>query len=142
MRRTFLILPTLLVALVVSAFGVGDEREGVFYQRGLISGEEWATFPSRTHDLGFRADTTWFGQYQVIGDQYYAVGFSTKQEGSWTFDRDLGPDGGGNVIPDGEGWTFRDMTTNLRDEANRFPPDGCIDRGVFVWPGLGVDPGK
>jgi hypothetical protein len=51
-----------------------------------------------------RADTTWFGDYQIIGGEYHARSSGTKADVAWTFDRGNGPTGDPSRITNGEGW--------------------------------------
>jgi hypothetical protein len=59
-----------------------------------------------------RADTTWFGDFQIIGGQYHARSGPTKQSVAWTFDRGNGPTNDPNRITNGEGWASIDLTRN------------------------------
>jgi len=56
--------------------------------------------------------TTWFGQYEVLDGAYYALPFSSKVDGSWSFDRGTGPFGDPDRIENGEGWRAVDHTEN------------------------------
>jgi len=62
-----------------------------------------------------RADTTWYGDYQLVGGKYYARSSSRKEDVMWTFDRGNGPDAEHalpNAIINGEGWLGKDLTAN------------------------------
>jgi hypothetical protein len=61
-----------------------------------------------------RADTTWYGRYQIIDGVYYARSAQNdRQSVVWTFDRGDGPvDPPLPLIPNGEGWTVEDLTAD------------------------------
>ncbi|MDM7915501.1 MAG: hypothetical protein QUU85_09600 [Candidatus Eisenbacteria bacterium] len=75
-----------------------------------------------------RADTTWYGSYQLIGGEYYAVSGSEKSDVIWTFDRGIGPMGDPRVIDGGEGWAAIDMTAG-GEEAFFRVIDATLDLG-------------
>jgi hypothetical protein len=68
--------------------------------------------PARAvHDKGARSDTTWFGRYSVVGEDYNAVPYALKSDAVWTFDRGIGPMGDPGRIDGGEGWAAINMTS-------------------------------
>lgn len=123
-------------------------------QRGLLPGERWSDIPVRNQDAGLRADTTWYGQYEIIGTTYYAIGSTNDQaQGSWTFDRGIGPVGAdlfdqpfGDAIDNGEGWSVLDATADpdlywrVIDSSldlGTGVPAPVIDGAYSLW--IGVD---
>ncbi|MFB3907538.1 MAG: FlgD immunoglobulin-like domain containing protein [Candidatus Eisenbacteria bacterium] len=97
-----------------------------------VLGERRGDAPPRTaQDANLRAaDTTWYGGFQVIAGEYYAVPGATKSSVMWTFDRGTGPIGDPARLDNGEGWAARDLTTN---EENYFR---VIDSSLNVGGGL------
>jgi len=82
-----------------------------------------------------RADTTWYGDYQLVGGEYYARSSSRKADVMWTFDRGNGPDAEHalpNAIINGEGWLAKDLTAN---DVNYFRViDNTLNLGQGVPP--------
>jgi hypothetical protein len=79
-----------------------------------------------------RADTVWFGGYQIINGDYYArSAVNDKQSVMWTFDRGQGPfNPPPPLIPSGEGFARRDLT---RDASTYFRViDVSVDLGHGV----------
>ena len=112
MKRMFFAVPLLIALLFTTTLATPGDQERPRFCRGDVTGTDWAEIPARGFGPLPEADTTWFGQYELVGDEYYALAFDNKIEGSWTFDLGTGPGGGGNLIPNGEGWTFQDLSVN------------------------------
>jgi hypothetical protein len=138
MRITLPILIGLLVVTTTSAFAAYDNGRALPMQRGLIGGESWTDIPIRDHGIGLRADTTWYGQYTIVGTDYYALPFfNDPDNGNWNFDRGTGPSGAllfpqlfGEPIEDGEGWSVRDMTVNDTEYFRVISTDLNLGAGV------------
>ncbi|MFB3907091.1 MAG: FlgD immunoglobulin-like domain containing protein [Candidatus Eisenbacteria bacterium] len=111
MRVTLPILAGLLLLTAVSAFAVSTEGT-LPASRWLTPADQGSDIPVRVTDV-LRADTTWYGDFQIIGGQYYARSSLSKESVMWTFDRGNGPFGDPNVIENGEGWAVRDETANI-----------------------------
>jgi hypothetical protein len=81
-------------------------------------------------EKGARTDTTWFGSYTVVGDEYHAVPSSVKPDVVWTFDRGIGPYGDPGRIDGAEGWA----AINLTEDPQVFVRviDGTLDLGPGV----------
>jgi hypothetical protein len=79
-----------------------------------------------------RADTTWYGDFQILNGEYYArSAVNDKAAVRWTFDRGNGPfNPPAPLIPNGEGWTKRDLTAPL-DLYGR-----VIDSSLNLGPGV------
>lgn len=113
MRRTLPILIGLLVVTVVSAFAAVSGNQVLPMERAHMKGELWNDIPVST-TASVRGDTTWYGDYQVIGGVYYArSAFNNRHSVEWTFDRGNGPvSPPAPLIPNGEGFSYRDLTAN------------------------------
>jgi len=79
-----------------------------------------------------RADTTWFGDYQIIGGEYHARSSATLASVMWTFDRGNGPTNDPNRIFNGEGWKAVDLTA--KDPPYFRAVDASLDLGPGVPP--------
>ncbi len=105
------LLPFLLFLVLP---GVSNARQVLPCMRSLaipIRGEQGSDLPHRQIPPP-RADTTWFGGYQLIDGEYYARSGSFKPSIAWTFDRGDGPHGDPNRVENGEGWAAVDRTEN------------------------------
>jgi hypothetical protein len=129
-------LPAVVVLLVVTGAGAlaapGDGSDNLF-ERALLPGEVPYDVPLRNPDAGSRGDTTWYGQYEVIGGEYYAIGFDNRIDGCWTFDRGTGPiDPPPPLIENGAGWSAEDQTANVATYFRLV--DATLDLGPEVEP--------
>lgn len=79
-----------------------------------------------------RADTVWYGDYLLLGNEYHARASSNKAAVEWTFDRGHGPFNDEPRIDNGEGWGYRELSTQL------YPYGREIDSGLDL--GNGVQP--
>ncbi len=131
MRRSLPILIGLLVVSAVSAFAMVSGDDLLPMDRAPMKGEMWNDVPV-SETGGVRADTTWFGDYQVIGGVYYArSALNDRASVTWTFDRGNGPNNPPYpLIHNGEGWTSRDQTVN--SEMYYRVIDNTLDLGVGV----------
>lgn len=130
--RTFLAcLIVVALCAVSSTLAATSDVQQKLYERALIPGETFGDIPIRAADAGLRSDSTWYGQHELIGDEYYAIPFDNKAEGSWTFDRGAGPfSPPAPYIDDGEGWWAIDQTAN---EDTYFR---VIDETLDLGPGV------
>ncbi len=105
MRTAFALLTaTLLAVTAPDALGRADSRVEHAVQAPM-PGEWEYDIPARAPGSFARSDTISFGNYQIIGDEYYAV-----QGGVWNFED--GADGPGQGGPSLQGWYGVDLTTN------------------------------
>jgi hypothetical protein len=126
MRR---LLPALILLCIA---GVSGARQLFPCMRSLavpLRKEQGSDLPRRQAPV-VRADTTWYGGYQVIGGEYYARSGSFKPTVAWTFDRGDGPHGVPGRIENGEGWTAEDLTEN--HETFFRVIDASLDLGAGV----------
>ena len=119
------ILAVSLGALLLVASGteaVTPRHQALMYKRALFPGELWNDVPIPAANNSARADTNWYGDYEIRSGVYYARTSTNKNEVLWTFDRGNGPqhsnpyapyyDPDWNRIENGEGWYARDLTAN------------------------------
>ncbi len=127
MRSSALILIAAAMALQACPAGGVTHEDRPRYDRALLP---WDA-PSQGTQAGERADTTWYGDYEVIGGEYYARSAATKMEVAWTFDRGNGPfDPPPPFIPNGAGWSNQDLTQNLAEYSR------VIDASLDLGPGV------
>ncbi len=114
MRSSYLILALLLVLDVSSAVGAGRGELPFTMQRAQVPADLAREPHHEIAERGLRADTVWYGDYQIIGGEYYARSALNDEEAvRWTFDRGNGPfDPPPPLIHNGAGWTSKDLTAN------------------------------
>lgn len=95
----------------------------------VLSAPAWAV-----EEQAARSDTTWFGRYSVVGDDYYAVASASKSDAVWNFDRGIGPMGDPDRIDGGEGWAAINLTSFDRVLFRILDAD--LDLGPGVAPPL------
>ncbi len=160
MRTTFSLLTAILLAVTApDALGRADSRVEHATQAPM-PGEWEYNIPARAPGSVARGDTISFGNYQIIGSDYYAV-----QGGVWNFED--GADGPGQGGPSLQGWYGVDLTANpgawwrhiTADiwSADPWNPDhvplisgpGCVWIGLFAseardlcWPSTGAGYGN
>lgn len=126
MRR---LLPALILLCIA---GASTARQLFPCMRSLgvpLRTEQGSDLPRR-QTPAVRADTTWYGGYQVVGGEYYARSGSYKPAAAWTFDRGDGPHGVPGRLENGEGWAVADLTEN-HDTLFRVI-DSSLDLGAGV----------
>ncbi|MBD3160829.1 MAG: hypothetical protein GF346_01645 [Candidatus Eisenbacteria bacterium] len=123
-----------VVLIMVIAVGPADGK----VEQGWLPTAEHPSFdvliddsPLRPPEFGIRADTTWYGQYEVLDGEYYAIPYGSKTEAVWSFESGL-PTGDPDVIEGGEGWKAIDRSAQT-DEYFRVI-DGTLDLGEGVEP--------
>jgi hypothetical protein len=116
MIPTLTILLGLIVIVTSPAIAVDPGGERVFFESARQQGEIRHDIPVRSRDCGVRADTTWYGDYQVIGGECYVLSSLSMPAVMWTFDGGNGPVSPPSpLIPHGQGWSAHDMTANLTE---------------------------
>jgi hypothetical protein len=97
-----------------------------------LRGEPWQDAPVRSAGREvLRAETVWYGRYQIIGEEYYALSITDKADVMWTFDRGEGPvDPPPPLLSQGGGWSVQDRTEDL-DTYFRVV-DSNLDLGLGV----------
>lgn len=129
MNRTVMIIALILAALPIGSTAATIANRSLPYDRAVLSGEREAA-PANP---GARADTTWYGDYEIIGGEYYARSGAEKMDVAWTFDRGNGPfDPPPPLIPNGEGWIFSDRTLDNTPYFRAI--DATLDLGQGVPP--------
>lgn len=116
MRKTLPILIGLFFVATTAALAV-NTGDRILPMEQRLPGNLGNDAPSRlTDNWGLRqeADTTWWGQYQVINGEYYAMSFQNRSDAVWDFESGL-PQGDPNVIPGGEGWSAIDQTEQVAE---------------------------
>ncbi len=114
------------------AFAASSGGETLLFERAIPKEEQDIRSVLGGDRAGMRADTTWFGQHEMIDGEYYGIPFGNKAEGSWTFDRGTGPIGEPGYLDNGEGWSSVDLTVDI-DEYWKVI-DNTLDLGGGVIP--------
>ena len=118
--------------LLLATIGTHGARAELAVERASRPGDCWNDLPPGRAGAIVRADTSWYGDYQVIGDEYYARSSSSKLDVMWTFDRGNGPTDDPRRIYNGEGWKARDFTLNTVLDFRAI--DSTLDLGPGVPP--------
>ncbi len=105
MREFFALVFAVLLAVTASDALAKSMGQIEHATRAPMAGEWDKDIPARAPDTFARQDTIDFGNYQIIGGEYYAV-----VDGVWDFED--GADGPGMGGPSLQGWYSIDLTAN------------------------------
>jgi hypothetical protein len=131
--------PPLAIALLLLAWNATHVDAIIPQNPHRLQGLEGIVGPSQPTAIlggktGVRADTTWYGDFQIINGEYYArSAVNDKASVMWTFDRGNGPfNPPAPLLPNGEGWSKRDLTTSLEFYGRVI--DNSLNLGAGVPP--------
>ena len=129
MTRAILLF-VLMISLAAGSALARSEPDPILTRQAVLPGE-LENDHSRS-GLAVRADTLWYGDYEVIDGIYYARSSADRADVLWTFDRGSGPFGDPDRIEDGGGW--RAVDPSRVAQINVAVIDSTLDLGDGVAP--------
>jgi hypothetical protein len=123
------ILPYFLVILLAAGYcHARTTSEPILTRQAVLPGEFESDFPRSTVSL--RADTVWYGDYEIIDGTYYARSSTNRGDVLWTVDRGNGPFGDPDRLENGAEWKAVDPRRALESYVRVI--DGTLDLGEGV----------